>query len=90
MSENKSVPMKCDVCSKPGLGHLIPAEELKKAVKEGYHPYRFNQLPETANAQVVVNNASERFIAEWKKLVETNRDDWNICENCYSFISMFK
>lgn len=39
----------CDVCSKPGQGHVVKAHAMSSAVKGGFNPYKAGLAPDMAS-----------------------------------------
>jgi len=65
----------CDICSRPGVGASIGAEDMRRSVfKRGFNPFApgLNQKP-------------AGYYDFWKKtIVAQDTSDWNICSNCMS------
>ncbi len=81
--------MKCDVCSKLGHGKLIPPDKFREAVQGGFSPFLFDTLPKTPQVQFVLTVAQQRALTEWKEFVEQTDTDWNVCADCYQFLSFY-
>jgi len=69
----------CDICNTPGMGTVISAEDMKRAVfKKGFNPLSLG-LVRDPMAQMHKNE----WYQGWKNtIVAQDTSDWNICPNC--------
>jgi hypothetical protein len=75
----------CDICSTPGTGTIISAEDMKRAVfKKGFNPLSAG-LVRDPMAQMDKTG----WYAGWKSIVQQDTSDWNICPNCMGKLKPF-
>jgi len=67
--------MNCDICSAPGTGTLISAEQMREAVfANGFNPFELGLSYRSRPASAYVH---------WKTtIVAPDTSDWNICSRC--------
>ncbi len=72
----------CDICSAPGMGTIVSAEQMKKAVfQKGFNPFALGLV----NMQIIVamGGNPEQAYPAWKATtVAQDYSDWNICDRC--------
>ena len=70
----------CDICSAPGVGTIISAENMRQTVfKSGFDPFA---LGLNKNPMNLVFGAAAAY-ESWKNtIVAQDTSDWNICPNC--------
>ncbi len=75
----------CDVCSSPGMGTLISAEQMRSAVfQKGFNPFK---LKLAANAYAMMGITDDQAFNNWKTtIVAQDTSDWNICSQCMSVL----
>ena len=67
----------CDICSSPGIGSAISADDMRKAVKKGFNPLTLGLVEDP---MAVMGGA--KWYAGWKNMVAQDTSDWSICSNC--------
>jgi hypothetical protein len=65
----------CDICNAPGVGTLIGAEDMRRAVfKKSFNPFALG-----------LNQKPAGYYEMWKKtIVAQDTSDWNLCSTCMS------
>jgi len=68
----------CDICSSPGMGSVISANDVRKAVvKKGFNPLTLGLVRDPV---ALMDGAA--WYAGWKSIVAQDTSDWNICSTC--------
>ena len=76
----------CDICSTPGFGTVISAEDMRQAVfKKGFNPASLGLVRDP----IALMNQSEWYNGWKNTIVAQDTSDWNICPNCMSKLKSY-
>ena len=72
--------MICDICSSPGTGTIISANQMRKAVfSRGFNPFKMGLV----NNPAIMMVGEQATYQHWKDMiVAQSASDWNICPKC--------
>ena len=76
----------CDICNAPGMGTIVSSSNFKKAVQNGFNPFKAGLAPDVMSAFGL--NGFE----EWRKSAlygAASHSDWNVCSKCMSVLRTF-
>lgn len=67
----------CDICSAPGRGTIVSAEQMREAVfGNGFNPFALGLA-------MTISGAEKLQYQNWKTtIVAQDTSDWNICPTC--------
>jgi alpha-glucoside transport system substrate-binding protein len=73
----------CDICSAPGMGTLVSAEQMREAVfKKGFDPFELG-LGALSVLAMMQGLSTRQAYEQWKNtIVAQDTSDWNVCANC--------
>lgn len=76
----------CDICSVPGIGTLVSAEQMREAVfANGFNPFALGLV---RNPMSLLLGAGA--YDSWKTtIVAQDTSDWNVCSQCMTKIQPF-
>lgn len=75
----------CDICTSPGTGTLVSAEQMREAVfANGFNPFKFGLFPDIMGRLFdSAGVTSDSLYTHWKNTtVAQGKSDWNICSRC--------
>jgi len=76
----------CDICSTPGVGTVISAEDMRKAVfKKGFNPVSHGLVRDP----IALMNKTEWYNGWKNTIVAQDTSDWNICPNCMAKLKSY-
>ena len=78
--------MVCDICNRPGKHALVSSNTLRKAVNNGFNPFR---LPQLRGASDMLGIPVDFQFQQWKQRLSTDTTDWNLCSNCKASVNIF-
>ncbi len=70
----------CDLCNSPGMGTLISADQMRKAVSNGFNPSKEIYIVSKIWNSNILNETQS--YSSWKNMVLQDTSDWNICNEC--------
>ena len=78
----------CDICSSPGMGTLISAEQMRSAVfQKGFNPFK---LKLATNTYAMMGISDDQAFQNWKStIVAQDTSDWNICSKCMGVLKNY-
>jgi len=81
----------CDICNTPGMGTVIGAEDVRKAVfKNGFNPFKLGLGGEAGAAVLAMMGLSnDDAYRDWKGRVAQDTSDWNICPKCMGVLKRY-
>jgi len=76
----------CDICSAPGIGTVISAENMRQAVfKNGFNPLSLGLVRDPMARM----NKTEWYEGWKNTIVAQDTSDWNICSNCMAKLKAY-
>jgi len=76
----------CDICSTPGVGTVISAEDMRYAVfKNGFNPLSLGLVKDP----MALMNKAEWYNGWKNTIVAQDTSDWNICPNCMAKLKSY-
>lgn len=79
--------MRCDVCTRPEAGTIVPAKQFSDAVRRGFNPFVNGCLPDA-----VAKMGGPNYPELWARSAmsgQTSESDWNVCAACMSKLLPF-
>jgi hypothetical protein len=77
----------CDICSTPGMGTIIGAEDMRRAVfKRGFDPFALGLV---TNPMLLMAGAALAYTTWKNTIVAQDTSDWNICPKCLAQLSPY-
>ncbi|MGF7119224.1 hypothetical protein [Methanobacterium oryzae] len=72
----------CDICGVSGMGTVISSDQMRKAVRNGFNPFKL---------RLVIGLLSpEEHFNYWKNtVVLQDTSDWNICDKCMGHVRKY-
>jgi hypothetical protein len=71
---------RCDLCSTPGMGTIVKAEDMSAAVRKGFNPFKEGITPDrlkTLDLGSLYDHWRVEAISG-----DLSRSDWNVCDKC--------
>ncbi|KPL70765.1 hypothetical protein ADN00_17975 [Ornatilinea apprima] len=70
----------CDIYSSPGMGTIISANQMRKAVlSKGFNPFKMG----LTNTPAIMMVGEQAAYQHWRSMiVAQSTSDWNICAKC--------
>lgn len=83
--------MVCDICSAPGQATFVSSDQMRKAVSEGFNPYKLNYLSDISAEQAnSLGIDIEDMFTNWKNgIVLPDTAGWNICDKCIVHVNKY-